>query len=131
MTVTRHAERPAGHRCVPLLHEPDLGHYPEFAAFLADTFDLRTDPFRAPAVVAVDGRLYELTFTGRSGRPFPAGLEVGAIVEGLEPLDADQADRDLLELMGWLADGAGPPWSAQGVRDTAAIFKVAAARARP
>jgi hypothetical protein len=78
--------------------------------------------------VAVRDRPYELTFTGRSGRPFPCGLEVSALVVGLEPLDEQQADRDLLELASWLAQGTGPPWSADGVASTAAIFKIEAMR---
>lgn len=124
MIVELRTERPDGCRAVPLLQEPNLGHYPEFAAFLADTFELHGDPFRPPAVVSINGRGYELTFVGRSGRLFPAGLEVAALVEGLEPLDEAQADRDLLALASWLADGVGPPWSAPGVEQTAAIFKL-------
>jgi hypothetical protein len=128
MTVHRVPDRPEGHRGVPLLHEPDLGHYPEFATFLTETFELHAEPFRPPAIVAVDDRHYDLTFTGRSGRPFPAGLDVSALVPGLEPLNEEQADRDLFELAGWLAQGAGPPWSAAGVEHTAAIFKLAPRR---
>lgn len=39
---------PDGHRAVPLLAERDLGHYPEFRKFLAETFDLYSDPFGPP-----------------------------------------------------------------------------------
>ncbi len=115
MTVHRVPDRPEGHRGVPLLHEPDLGHYPEFATFLTETFERHAEPFRPPAIVAVDDRHYELTFTGRSGRPFPAGLDVSALVSGLEPLNEEQADRDLFELAGWspkvLARHGAPPAS--------------------
>jgi hypothetical protein len=88
-------ERPLGHRVVPLLGEHDLGHYPEFREFLATTFGLADDPLGAPGLLRVDDRPYELVFIGRSGRPFPAGVEIGALVPGLEPLDEAVADRDL------------------------------------
>jgi len=115
---------PAGMRRVPLLDEPALDHYPEFARFLATTFGLDGDPFGPPGVLAVGGRCYELTFVGRSGRPFPCGVEVAALVEGVEPLDADRADRDLLVVLGWLFDGVGAPWNADAVALTARIFRV-------
>lgn len=126
MTVARVATRPAGHRSVPLLHEPDLGHYDEFRRFLAATFGLDADPFGPPGVLTVDGRAYELVFTGRSGRPFPAGVEVHALVEGLEPLDVEQADRDLFELAAWLVDGVGAPWSVDALEQTSRIFAIPA-----
>ncbi len=125
-TVTVLAACPPGLRPVPLLVEPELGHYPEFARFFADRFGLDDDPFRPPAVVAVDGRPYELTFLGRSGRPFPSGLELAALVVDLEPLDVEQADRDLYDLVCWILDGVGPPWSAEAFARTADIFRILA-----
>lgn len=130
MTVTTCIDRPTGHRSVPLLQEPAVDHYPEFARFLADAFGLDDDPFRPPGLLDVDGRLYELVFTGRSGRAFPAGVEINALVAGLEPLDVDQADRDLLQVMTWLVEGAGPPWTAEALEQTSQIFLIAA-RSRP
>ena len=67
------AERPDGHRAVPLLTEPALGHYPEFRRFLVDTFGLDADrvgpsgpaPRRRPPLRA--GLL------GRSGQAVPVG----------------------------------------------------------
>jgi hypothetical protein len=125
MSVEVRHGAPVDLRRVPLLEEPALDHYPEFARFLAATFGLDADPFGPPAVVAVDDRLYELVFVGRSGRSFPCGVEVLALVEGLEPLDVARADRDLLRLLAWLFDGVGPPWSAEGLERTARIFRVA------
>lgn len=126
VTVTIVADVPAGLRSVPLLVEPELGHYQQFARFFAERFDLDHNPFGPPGVVAIDGRLYELTFLGRSGRPFPSGVELAALVAGLEPLDISQADRDLYALMGWILDGVGPPWSADALDRTAAIFRIPA-----
>lgn len=126
MTVEIAVARPTGVRAVPLLAEPDLGHYPEFSRFFARTFGLDADPFAPPPVVRIDGRHYELVFIGRSGRAFPAGLELNALVPGLEPLDTARADRDLLRLLRWLMDGVGPPWSAAGFDQTASIFRIAA-----
>ena len=82
MTVTLITERPPATRSVPLLTDPDIGHYPEFAAFLAATFDLAQKQLDAPGLLDVDGRIYELIFIGRSGRPFPAGVEIAALVPG-------------------------------------------------
>ena len=109
MTVTRMTERPPATRSVPLLTDPDIGHYPEFAAFLAQTFDLAEKQLDAPGLLDVDGRIYELIFIGRSGRPFPAGVEVAALVPGLEPLDRGQTDRDLWAILEWLVAGVGEP----------------------
>ena len=84
MTVTLITERPPATRSVPLLTDPDIGHYPEFAAFLAATFDLGQKQLGAPGLLDVDGRIYELIFIGRSGRPFPAGSK--SLVPGLDEL---------------------------------------------
>ena len=124
MTVERLAAAPMGSRRVPLLDEPALDHYPEFGAFLAGFFGLADDPFGPAPVVGVDGRAYELVFVGRSGRPFPCGVEVSALVEGLEPLDEERADDDLYRLLAWLFEQVGPPWSAAGLEQTARIFRV-------
>ncbi len=121
------ADRPAGHRMVPLLSEHDLGHYPEFRTFLAAAFALDTDPLGPPGLLRVDVRHYELTFVGRSGRPFPAGVEIGALVAGLEPLDETAADRDLWAILAWLVDGAGGQWSRKALETTGRIYRVPAA----
>ncbi len=127
MTPEIIAERPAGHRVVPLLGEHDLGHYPEFARFLAVAFGLDADPFGAPGLLRVDGRPYELTFVGRSGRPFPAGVEIGALVAGLEPLDDTAADHDLWTILRWLVDGVGGEWDSTALDTTGKIYRVPAA----
>jgi hypothetical protein len=72
-----------------------VGHYPEFRGFLAATLALETDPFGPPGLLRVGARHYELVFVGRSARPFPAGVEIHALVPGLEPKDDRIADLDL------------------------------------
>ncbi|MHA6621096.1 haloacid dehalogenase type II [Pseudonocardia sp. DLS-67] len=114
--------RPAGHRAVPLLAEPDVGHYPEFRDFLTGAFDTAD----APGLLSVDGRFYELVFTGRSGRPFPAGVEIHALVAGLEPLDEQVADRDLWAIMEWVVGGVGGEWTVDALRTTGRIYRVPA-----
>jgi hypothetical protein len=118
--------RPAGHRAVPLLAEHQLDHYPEFRDFLSTTFDLATDPFGPPPILRIDGRAYELTFIGRSGRAFPAGLHVAALVPGLEPLDDDHVDGDLWALLGWLVAGVNGTWTAEALTQTGRIYRVQA-----
>jgi len=120
-------DRPVGHRVVPLLGEHDLGHYPEFAGFLSTAFGLAADPLGSPGLLRVSGRLYELTFVGRSGRPFPAGVEIGALVAGLEPLDETAADRDLWEVLRWLVDGVGGEWNSAALDTTGRIYRIPAA----
>ena len=124
MTVSRITERPFNTRSVPLLTDPDVGHYPEFAEFLVATFDLADKQLDAPGLLDVDGRVYELVFIGRSGRPFPAGVEIGALVPGLEPLDTDQTDRDLWAILEWLIAGVGEPWTVEALRTTGRIYRV-------
>lgn len=119
--------RPAGHRGVPLLTEPSVGHYPEFRAFLARTFGLDADRIGGPGLLSVEGRFYELVFLGRSGTLFPSGVEIHALLPGLEPLDEDVADRDLWAVLGWLVDGVGGEWSAQDLATTGRIYRVPAA----
>ena len=124
MTVTRITERPTDTRSVPLLTDSDVGHYPEFAAFLVATFDLTDRQLDAPGLLDVDGRVYELIFIGRSGRPFPAGVEIAALVPGLEPLDTHQTDNDLWAILEWLVAGVGEPWSVDALRTTGRIYRV-------
>lgn len=112
---------------MPLLEEHDLGHYPEFRDFLAETFDLARDPFGPPGLLSVGGRLYELVFSGSSGRVFPAALAVNALVPGLEPLDEEAADGDLWAFLEWLVEGVGAPWTADGLATSGRIFRIPAA----
>ena len=124
MSVERVVQRPAEVRSVPVLNDPDVGHYPEFRDFLVNVFDLQEDPLGAPGLLSVSGRIYELIFAGRSGQPFPAAIEISALVPGLEPMDTDQTDKDLWEIMEWITEGVGEPWSLDALRTTGKIYRV-------
>jgi hypothetical protein len=78
----------------------------------------------APGLLDVDGRVYELIFIGRSGRPFPSGVEIAALAPGLEPLDTSQTDQDLWAILEWLVAGVGKPWSVEDLRTTGRIYRV-------
>ncbi|MCW2719268.1 hypothetical protein [Pseudonocardia sp.] len=125
-TPMPHTDRPTGHRLVPLLAEHDLGHYPEFRTFLGTIFGLDDDPFGPPGLLRVGDRIYEFTFVGRSGRPFPDGTEIGALVPGLEPLDETAADRDLWAILAWLVDGVGGEWNSDALATTGRIYRIPA-----
>jgi hypothetical protein len=124
MSVKKIAEQPFGFRRVPVLADPDVGHYPEFRNFLVKTFGLGEDPLGAPGLLDVNGRCYELIFVGRSGREFPAAIEIAALVKGLEPMDTEQTDRDLWEIMEWLVEGVGGRWTIDALRSTGKIYRV-------
>ncbi len=124
MSVSVISQRPDNTRSVPVLSDPNVGHYPEFAEFLRDTFDLAVDPFKPPGLLDVGGRVYELVFIGRSGQRFPAAIEIAALVPGLEPMDTDQTDRDLWAIVEWLFEGVGEPWSVEALRTTGKIYRV-------
>jgi len=123
--------RPAGHRSVPLLAEHQLDHYPEFGDALAATFALRDDPFGPPGLLRVGARFYELVFVGYSGRPFPAGVRVAALVPGLEPLDEQQVDLDLWAVLTWLVTQVGGERTVEALATIAGIYRVPGADRRP
>ena len=124
MRVNKVTVRPPGCRRVPVLTDPEVAHYPEFKDFLVQTFGLDEDPLGAPGLLDVDGRCYELVFVGRSGQEFPAAIEITALVEGLEPMDTGQTDKDLWEIMEWLVEGVAGRWTIDALRTTGKIYRV-------
>ena len=64
--------------------------------------DWRTSPWRRPDCSMWTAGVYQLVFIGRSGRPFPAAVEVAALVPGLEPMDTDQTDEALWSVLSML-----------------------------
>jgi hypothetical protein len=121
--------RPAteGTRQALVLAEDRVGHYPEFRVFFVRTFDLDRIGLSEPGFVqAPSGLAYALVFIGRSGEPFPAGIEVYAIVPALEPLDDQVVDRDLWAILGWMIDGVGPPWTVEGLQATGRLYRIPA-----
>ena len=76
-----------------MLTEDRVGHYPEFRQFFVRRFSLNSEGLSRPGYVrAPSGMVYALVFVGRSGEPFPDGLEIYALPYALETLD--EADLD-------------------------------------
>ena len=82
-----------GKRLALVLTEDRVGHYPEFRDYFARVFDLDRVGLAEPGFVqAPSGLTYAFVFIGRSGEPFPSGVEVYAVVDALEPTDDDAVD---------------------------------------
>jgi hypothetical protein len=113
-----------------VLTEDRVGHYPEFREYFARTFDLaRLGLARPGYVVAPSGGIYELVFVGRSGEPFPSGVEINAIVQALEPMDDNVVDRDLWAILRWMITGVGAPWSVEDFDATGRLYRLPATQA--
>jgi hypothetical protein len=117
-----------GRRRALVLAEDRIGHYPEFRRFFAATFDLDRDGLKQPGyVTAPSGTSYALVFIGRSGEPFPAGVEIHALVPALEPLDEDAVDRDLWAILKWMIAGVGGDGTVHDLEATGRLYRVPAA----
>jgi hypothetical protein len=117
-----------GKRRAVLLTEDRVGHYAEFREFFIRSFDLGRIGLSKPGYVKADsGSTYELCFLGRSGEPFPSGVEISAIVDALEPFDEAVVDRDLWEIMHWMIAGVGSPWSVEDLEETGRLYRIPAA----
>jgi hypothetical protein len=117
-----------GMRRALVLAEDRIGHYPEFRRFFAKTFDLDRDGLKQPGYLTVpSGHHYALVFIGRSGEPFPAGVEIHALVPALEPLDQDVVDRDLWAILKWMIEGVGGEWTVRDLEETGRLFRIPAA----
>lgn len=111
-----------------VLAEDRIGHYPEFRRFFVETFDLDRDGLKQPGyLTAPSGNSYALVFIGRSGEPFPAGVEIHALVSALEPIDEDTVDRDLWAILKWMIDGVGGDWTVRDLEATGRLYRVPAA----
>ena len=111
-----------------VLREDRIGHYPEFREFFSRTFDLDRLGLSEPGYLrAPSGMVYAAVFVGRSGAPFPAGIELFALPDALEPLDDDAVDRDLWAILGWMIDGVGPPWTRTDLEATGRLYRIPAA----
>jgi hypothetical protein len=78
-------------------------------------------------VSAPSGLEYALVFVGRSGQPFPSGVEIHAIVDALEPLDGAVLDRDLWAILRWMIGGVGAPWTVEDFDRTGRLYRVPSA----
>ena len=117
-----------GLRRAQVLAEDRIGHYPEFRRFFAETFNLDRDGLKQPGyVTAPSGNNYALVFIGRSGEPFPAGVEIHALVPALGPIDEDAVDRDLWAILKWMIAGVGGDWTARDLEATGRLYRVPAA----
>lgn len=115
----------AGTRLELALAEDRVGHYPEFRDFFVRTFDLERVGLSEPGYVrAPSGTTYALVFIGRSGEPFPSGLEIYAVAEALEPVESEILDADLWAILRWTIEGVGPPWSSADFLATGRLYQV-------
>ena len=114
-----------GTRRAFVLAEDRIGHYPEFRTFFADTFDLDRVGLSEPGyVVAPSGTEYAFVFIGRSSEPFPAGVEIHALVPALEPLDEEAVERDLWAILRWMICGVGGAWTVADLQATARLYRI-------
>jgi hypothetical protein len=112
------------------LAEDRIGHYPEFRDFFSRTFGLEYKGLAEPGFVcAPSGIVYTLIFIGRSGEPFPSGVEINAVVDALEPIDSETLDRDLWAILRWMIRGVGGAWTVEDFDRTGRLYRVAAAPA--
>jgi hypothetical protein len=117
-----------GKRLSFALAEDRLAHYPEFRDFFVRAFDLDREGLGEPGFVrAPSGNAYALIFIGRSGAPFPSGLEIYAVVDALEPIDGGVLDRDLWSILRWMIGGVGAPWTVEDFDRTGRLYRVPAA----
>ncbi len=108
-----------------VLVEDRLGHYPEFRDFFARSFDLNQVGLARPGYAQTpSGNVYALIFIGRSGEPFPSGVEVHAVVPALEPMDDAAVDRDLWSIMRWMVEGIGGDWTTEALEATGRLFRI-------
>ena len=111
-----------------VLAEDRIGHYPEFHRFFAEAFDLDRNGLKQPGFLAApSGMNYALVFIGRSGEPFPAGVEIHALVPALKPLDEAVVDRDLWAILKWMIAGVGGDWTVRDLEETGRLYRVPAA----
>jgi hypothetical protein len=114
-------------RLALVLTEDRVGHYSEFRDFFVRTFELDRIGLAEPGFVqAPSGLIYALMFIGRSGEPFPSGVELCAIVDALEPIDDDVVDRDLWTILEWMIAGVGAPWTVSDLQQTGRLYRVPA-----
>jgi hypothetical protein len=117
-----------GKRRALVLVEDRIGHYPEFRDFFSRTFDLDRGGLAEPGYVsAPSGLTYALVFIGRSGEPFPDGVEIHALIPELEPLDDELVDRDLWAILCWMVEGVGGDWNVDDLVATGRLLRIPAA----
>jgi hypothetical protein len=130
MTTIQVIENPTleGKRRAFVLAEDRVGHYPEFREFFVRQFSLDTNTLSRPGYVeAPSGMVYALVFIGRSGEPFPDGIEVYALPDALEPLNDPETDADLWALLRWIIAGVGGDWRVEDLDATGRLYQLSVA----
>jgi hypothetical protein len=117
-----------GTRRALVLTEDRVGHYPEFRDFFVRRFALNSAGLSRPGYVrAPSGMIYALVFIGRSGEPFPDGIEIYALPDALEPLDDPEVDADLWALLRWMIEGVGDDWRLEDLDATGRLYQLSVA----
>jgi hypothetical protein len=117
-----------GKRLSFALAEDRVAHYSEFRDFFVRTFELDRMGLAEPGYLrAPSGLPYVLVFIGRSGEPFPSGVEVYAVADALEPVDPVILDRDLWAILRWMIAGVGAPWTVEDFDRTGRLYRLPAA----
>lgn len=130
MTAIQVIENPVleGTRRALVLAEDRVGHYPEFREFFVRQFSLDTGGLSRPGYVrAPSGMTYALVFIGRSGEPFPDGIEIYAFPDSMEPLNDPDVDADLWALLGWVIAGVGGEWRVEDLNATGRLYQLSVA----
>jgi hypothetical protein len=71
--------------------------------------------------------IYALVFIGRSGEPFPDGLEIYALPYAIETLHDTNVDHDLWALLRWTIEGVGGEWRVEDLDATGRLYQLSAA----
>ena len=127
MTEVEVIEKPShdGKRTALVLVEDRVGHYLEFREFFIRRFSLDINSLsRSGYIRAPSGLIYSLVFVGRSGEPFPDGLEVYALVDALEPLSEEDVDTDLWAFLRWMIQGIGGEWKVEDLDETGRLYQL-------
>jgi hypothetical protein len=74
--------------------------------------------------------IYALVFIGRSGEPFPDGIEIYALPYALEILDDTNVDTELWALLRWIIEDVGGEWSVEDLNATGRLYHLSAATTR-
>jgi hypothetical protein len=121
----------SGKRFAFALAEDRVGHYPEFRDYFVRVFDLNRIGLASPGFVrAPSGSTYALVFIGRSGAPFPSGVEIHAVVDALEPIADEALDIDLWAILNWMIEGVGSPWALKDLEETGRLYRIPTVRPR-
>jgi hypothetical protein len=114
-----------GKRKALVLAEDRVGHYPEFRDFFVRSFSLDSSGRSRPGYIrAPSGMIYALVFIGRSGEPFPDGLEVYAAADALEPLNETDLDTDLWAMLRWMIQGVRGEWKLEDLDATGSLYQL-------